>query len=434
MRRLPLTILGITFTLTVGLWSQVAVRTSNSPSILRLTTDTTQGEKEQSDNESAPIVLTQEALAIRDLAPVFDGHNDLPWAMRKKADSSFETVDINASAPLFHTDIPRLRKGGVGAQFWAAYVPVDYIKTGNAAAVCLEQIDLIHRMAARYPRTFEIARTAEDVYRIRKSGKIASLIGIEGGHAIDNSVSVLRMYFELGVRYLTLTHSETVDWADSATDTSRHSGLSELGEEIVREMNRLGMLVDISHVSVETMRDALRVSTAPIIASHSSAAAIADHPRNIPDDVLRGVSANGGVVMVNFFSGFVVPESARVMRDMFDIERGFREKFPNEKQREQARNEWKRQNPMEAGTVAHVLDHIDHIVRIAGIDHVGVGGDYDGVSKLPKQLEDVSGYPFVIQGLLNRGYSRDQILKIMGKNILRVLEEAENVARNYTEA
>lgn len=428
MRRLYFIALGCTFACIVGIGCQTAVRTSNSPS--KLTPDSAQSGKEHSKNEPAPIVLSKEALSIRDLAPVFDGHNDLPWAMRNKAESSFETVDISTSAPLFHTDIPRLREGGVGAQFWAAYVPVDYIKTGNAAAVCLEQIDLIHRMAARYPATFEIARTAEDVYRIRKSGKIASLIGIEGGHAIDNSLSVLRMYFDLGVRYLTLTHADTLDWADSATDTSRHSGLSELGEDIVREMNRLGMLVDISHVSVETMRDALRVSTAPIIASHSSAAAIADHPRNIPDDVLREISANGGVVMVNFFSGFVVPESAKLMRDMFDVDRDFLEKFPDEKQRELARNEWKKQNPMKAGTVAHVLDHIDHIVRIAGIDHVGIGGDYDGVSQLPRQLEDVSGYPFVIQGLLNRGYSREQILKILGKNILRVLEEAENVAKN----
>ncbi len=235
------------------------------------------------------------------------------------------------------------------------------------------------------------------------------------------------MYYKLGVRYMTLTHSDTLDWADSATDKPKSNGLSDFGEEVVREMNRLGMLVDISHVSAETMKDAIRVSKAPVIASHSSARAVADHPRNVPDDVLKLVKKNGGVIMVNFFSGFVVPEAARLMQDMFAKYREYTKKYPKVEDRRAAWNAWRKEHPIPSGTIHDLVDHIDHIVKIAGVDHVGIGSDYDGVSKLPRQLEDVSTYPYITQELLNRGYNKEQIHKILGGNLLRAMRKAEKV-------
>ncbi len=257
------------------------------------------------------------------------------------------------------------------------------------------------------------------------------MIGVEGGYTIENSLAVLRMFHALGVRYMTLTHSETIDWADSATDEARHGGLTPFGEQVVREMNRLGMLVDISHVSADTMRDVLRVSRAPVIASHSSAYALAPHPRNVPDDVLRLIGANGGVVMVNFFSGFVDPDAARLMKGMFAAIRELRKKHPDEDDLQHAIRQWRQQNPIPRGTVHTVVDHIDHIVKIAGIDHVGLGSDYDGVTQLPEQLEDVSCFPYITQELLNRGYSKKAVRKVLGGNLLRALRQAEQVARQW---
>lgn len=378
---------------------------------------------------AAPIVVTERARHIHRSAPVFDGHNDFPWELREQGASSFDRFDISKPATNFQTDIPRLRQGGVGAQFFVAYVPPHTMKTGGAARQTLEQIDLIHRMVRRYPETFAMASGADDIARITKSGKIACLIGIEGGHCLENSLGALRMYYTLGVRYLTLTHADSVGWADAATDKPQCHGLSEFGREVVAEMNRLGMLVDISHVSAETMHAALDVSKAPIIASHSSAFALAPHPRNVPDDVLRRIRQNRGVVMVNFFSGFVVPESARMMADMFNVSRELREKFPASEDYEREMKQWHKEHPMPAGTVRDLVNHIDHIVQVAGIDHVGLGSDYDGVSKVPAQLEDVSSYPVITQELLNRGYLEQDIRKILGGNILRVLREAEAVAR-----
>jgi membrane dipeptidase len=376
-----------------------------------------------------PVVLSEEALKIHREALLIDGHNDLPWELRTRADSGFEKFDIARPQPKLHTDIERFRKGGVGGQFWSAYVPADTIATGDSLQQTLEQIDLIHRMLRRYPDVFELALTADDVERIHRSGKIASLIGIEGGHSIQNSLGVLRQLYSMGARYMTLTHSETLGWADSATDTPRHGGLAPFGEDVVREMNRLGMLVDISHVSAETMHDALDISKAPIIASHSSTYAIAQHPRNVPDDVLRRLRDNGGVVMINFFSGFVVPESAKTMSRMFEVRRELKAKYPDEKEYERQYSLWRRANPFAPGTVHTVVDHIDHVVKVAGVDHVGLGSDYDGITTTPKQLEDVSCYPYITQELLNRGYTAEQIKKILGLNVLRALRGAEQTAK-----
>jgi membrane dipeptidase len=378
--------------------------------------------------ERPPVVLSERAKALHASGFVFDGHNDLPWEVRTKAGASWDEADISKPQPRFHTDIARLRAGGVGAQFWSVYVPAETRHAGQSAQQVMEQIDLVKRMVKKYPDVFELADTADDVERIRKEGKIACLLGIEGGHAIENSLALLRNFRQLGVRYMTLTHGDTLDWADSATDAPTHGGLTPFGEEVVAEMNRLGMLVDISHVSPETMKDALRVTRAPVIASHSSARAVADHPRNVPDDVLRLVAANGGVVMVNFYSGFDVPGAAGIMTDWIDVRRALRMQFPDDARFKAASAKWWKEHPMPAGTIHDVVDHIDHVAKVAGVDHTGLGSDFDGVETLPKQLEDVSTYPLITQALIDRGYSDEDILKILGRNALRVLRAADQVA------
>lgn len=374
------------------------------------------------------VVLTPQALAIHRDALLVDGHNDLPWELRQKDGPAFRSIDIARPQPRFHTDIDRLRKGNVGAQFWSAYVPTDAAKKGVAVRTTLEQIDIVHQLAARHPDAFQMAYSTADILAARKAGKIACLIGVEGGHSIDNSLGVLRDYYRLGVRYMTLTHSESLDWADSCSDEPKAHGLSPFGKEVVREMNRLGMLVDLSHVSPETMTAALKVTTAPVIFSHSSARGVADHPRNVPDDVLRLVKANGGVVMVNFYSGFLVPEGARATRRMFEVARELKKKYPEEDAFQEALKAWQKANDYPAGTVGTIVDHIDHIVKVAGIDHVGLGSDFDGVPRLPHQMHDVSCYPFITQELLNRGYSREAILKILGGNAMRAFAAAERAA------
>jgi membrane dipeptidase len=376
-----------------------------------------------------PVVLADDGKRVHAATFVFDGHNDLPWEMRTKAASSFDKRDIRQPQKAMHTDIPRLREGNVGAQFWSVYVPADTAKKGTALQQTLEQIELVQEMLRRYPDVFEQARTAADVERIQKSGKVASLIGVEGGHSIEDSIENLRRLSKLGAGYMTLTHSDTLAWADSATDGGKSGGLSPFGEEIVREMNRLGMLVDLSHVSDETMKDAIRVSKAPVIYSHSSARAIAKHPRNVPDDVLALVKQNGGVVMVNFYSGFVVPKSSEIMAKMFDARRELRAKFPNEEDYQRELKRWETANPYPAGSIHDVIDHIDHIAKVAGVDHVGIGSDFDGITKVPAQLEDVSTYPLITQELLNRGWKASDIAKIMSGNILRVMRRAEEVAK-----
>jgi membrane dipeptidase len=377
-----------------------------------------------------PIVVTEEARRVHSEGFVFDGHNDLPWTLRTEASSSFDKADIAGPVPKFHTDLPRLRKGGVGAVFWSVYVPAETSKQGKALLQTLEQIELVKAMIARYPNDFAWALTADDVMAARRQGKIASLVGVEGGHCIEDSLENLRRLHSLGARYMTLTHSDTLAWADAATDAPRHNGLNAFGEEVVREMNRLGMLVDLSHVSPETMRHALRVTRAPVIFSHSSARAVADHPRNVPDDVLKLVAANGGVVMVNFFSGFIHPESARRRANMFQVSRELREKHPTDEAYKAARRRWEAANPIEPGSAHDVVDHIEQVIRVAGIDHVGLGSDYDGITMTPRQLEDVSTFPVITQELLNRGYKPDQIHRLMSGNVLRVMKRAEEVAKS----
>ncbi len=385
-----------------------------------------------SQPSAPPVRLSDKALRIHRSSLLIDGHNDLPWRLRTEFGASLEQCDLTQlHAPdKLQTDIPRLRQGGVGGQFWSVYVPVETMQAGTALRDTLEQIDLVNQIIARHPDAFELALSADDVERIHRQGKIASLIGVEGGHSIQDSIGALRQLYRLGARYMTLTHSDTLSWADAATDEAKHGGLSPFGEEVVREMNRLGMLVDISHVSPETMNDALRVSRAPVIASHSSAYAVAQHARNVPDDVLKLIAENRGVVMVNFFSGFIEPGSARIMADMFAVRRKFNAELNNNEQEvEAAMKRWRQEHPISPGTVHTVVDHIDHIVKTAGIDHVGLGSDFDGVSMTPVQLEDVSCYPYITQELLNRGYQEEQIRKILGGNALRALRQAEEVAR-----
>lgn len=376
------------------------------------------------DEPRPAVVVGDEAARMHAGTFVFDGHNDLPWKLRTSVGGSLDRVDLMAGAPGFATDIPRLRRGNVGAQFWSVYAPTETMRKGTALQTTIEQIELVRDLIRRYPDTFELALSADDVIRCRESGRIASLIGVEGGHCIEDSLANLRRLYHLGARYMTLTHADSIGWADAATDEPRHGGLTPFGEEVIHEMNRLGMLVDLSHVSPDAMRHALRVSSAPVIFSHSSARAIADHPRNVPDDVLELTATNGGVVMVNFYSGFVHPESARKRADMFQVNRRLRAAFPDEADYKVAKRLWEAEHPIDRGSVHDVVDHIDHIVKTAGIDHVGIGSDFDGVAVLPRQLEDVDDYPFITQELVNRGYGSEAVGKIMSGNMLRVLRVA----------
>ena len=376
-----------------------------------------------------PISVSERAIKLHQSAPVFDGHNDLPWAMRQ-AGGRFERFDISKRQADFHTDIPRLRSGGVGAQFWSVYVPTSTMKDGSALTTTLEQIELVKQMTQRYPDVFELARTTNDIDRIRGQGKIASLIGVEGGHSIQNSLNVLRQLYEEGARYMTLTHSQSLDWADSCSDESKCGGLSPFGEEVVREMNRLGMIVDISHVSADCMRHTLRVTQAPVMFSHSSAFALAEHPRNVPDDVLKLTGKNGGVVMVNFFNDFIHPADAERNAARTALRQELEKQFPDAPDRVEAElKKWEVAHPRSDACCVHdVVAHIDHIAKLAGVDHVGIGSDFDGVPALPKQLEDVSSYPVITQGLIGLGYDDASIRKILGENVLRVIREVETVA------
>jgi membrane dipeptidase len=375
--------------------------------------------------------LEDRARALLDASPVLDGHNDLPWAMRLLAGYDFGKVDVAADQPGLHTDIPRLRAGGVGAQFWSVYVP-STLQGDHAVSATLEQVDAVHAMVARYGDALALATTADEVERAWASRRIASLLGAEGGHSIDCSLGALRMLFALGVRYLTLTHNHNVPWADSATDAPAHGGLTRFGEEVVREMNRIGMLVDLSHVAPATMRAALDASEAPVIFSHSSARALCDVPRNVPDDVLERLAANDGVCMVAFVPTFVSPACAAWWAEA--RERLAAQGIPEHDfaAGRQALAAIEADLPRPEATIAEVADHVEHVREVAGADHVGLGGDYDGVDRQPAGLDDVSGYPRLIAELLDRGWSDADLAKLASGNALRVLRDAEAVARDLS--
>jgi len=361
--------------------------------------------------------LLAEATRIHADLPVVDGHNDLAWALRIRADGDLDTADPCLHLDGYQTDAPRLAVGGVGAQLWSVYVPAWDASPFNTT---LEQIDLVQRFTARCDR-FEKAATAADVAAIRSRGRTASLIGAEGGHCIEDSLDALERLRALGVRYLTLTHADTIDWADSATDTARNGGLTYFGEEVVRTMNRIGMMVDISHVSPDTMRHALAVSKKPVLASHSGAFALASHPRNVPDDVLELVRDNGGVVMVNFYPAFVTEAAAEHGTGRFALARELQKELVDDAAVDAELARQLALDPFPEVTVADVVDHIDHIVSVAGIDHVGIGSDFDGIDATPVGLEDVSTYPAITVELLRRGWEPPAIRKVLGENALRVL-------------
>jgi membrane dipeptidase len=351
-------------------------------------------------------------------APLIDGHNDLAYALRMQAGSRTSTVDLRESQPALDTDIPRLRAGAIGGQFWSVWVPADLAEP-DAVIQALEQMDVVHGFIERYPDTFALATTADEVEAAFANGRIASLLGLEGGSMIGSSMPLLRNAWARGVRYMTLTHWLTTRWADAATDAPRHGGLTRFGREVVREMNRLGMLVDLSHVSPDTMTAALDVSEAPVVFSHSGALAVCDHPRNVPDEILRRMPLNGGVVMAVFLGGFV----SQPLRNHFLTAKDVDDGDPA------AGRRWMAEHPGPTATLSQVADHIDHLRDVAGIDHVGIGSDFDGGEPLPDGLTDVSCFPALLGELLRRGYSDDDVRKVAGGNVLRALRGAEAVAR-----
>jgi membrane dipeptidase len=383
--------------------------------------------------------LWKRAQELHRKAVVVDGHNDITEIM---ADTGYDLA--TPSAGKYHTDLARLKQGGVTGQFFSVYVDRKYaskertveqfLTEGGSARRALDLIDVIYRAAEKYPGDISMAYTAADIRRAKKQKKVAALLGVEGGHAVENSLSALREFYRLGVRYMTLTHNNTNSWADACCDEARHGGLSDFGREVVREMNRLGMFVDVSHVSDETMSDVLEVTTAPVIASHSSARVFSNHKRNIPDDLLRRIAKNGGVVMINFYPAFL-DEKVR----QAGLERDARLKPQRDALAEQFKDDPRRlqeelqklnaANPLPNTTLSVLVDHIDHVAKVAGVDHVGLGSDFDGVPFLPEGVRDVSDLPNITYELLRRGYSERDVLKILGGNLLRAFEEVERVSR-----
>ena len=379
--------------------------------------------------EKQPPEMINKAKDLHKSMPLIDGHNDLPWRYREKVDRALSKIDISQLQPELNTDIPRLRKGGVGGQFWSVYVSPD-LKGQEFVRATMEQIDLIYNIISRYPGTFRLALTADQVEKVFQSGKIASLIAIEGGHSIGNSLAVLRMFYELGVRYMTLTHNRSITWADSATDVARANGLTRFGEEVVREMNRLGMIVDLSHVSPKTMHDALDVTEAPVIFSHSSSRVLIDHVRNVPDDVLKRLSINGGVIMVAFVPKFISKAAyENLLKREAERDRLKSLSGSSELSVEEGVKRWVETNPEPSASLNDIADHIDYIRSVVGVNHIGIGSDFDGSAAFPKGLEDVSKFPMLTAELIRRGYSDEDISKIIGGNILRVMRQVESVAQ-----
>jgi membrane dipeptidase len=360
--------------------------------------------------------------------PLIDGHNDLPWALRTDYWMDWDSLDISQPQPQLMTDIPRLREGQVGGQFWSTYVPSSFAGNG-AGRAGVEENDIVHRMIERYPDVFELALTADDILRIHREGKIASLLGLEGGHMIDNSLGMLRAFYRDGVRYMTLTHSRNTDWADAATDSLEHGGLTRFGEEVVREMNRLGMLVDLSHASDSMAWDVLRVTEAPVILSHSSSRRFSPHLRNIPDDLAAAVGENGGVIMVNFVLPFIYLPAYEWYGLRRQMRTHYREIAPSEEAASDSLDAWELANPRPVPDIRVVANHMEHLRDVAGVDHVGIGSDFDGIEVPPEGLEDVSKYPELIAELLRRGWSDEDAMKVIGVNLLRVMREAETVAK-----
>jgi membrane dipeptidase len=380
--------------------------------------------------------LLERARAILKQVPVIDTHNDLPYSVQELLNSDATGLNLRVRQPEHPADIPRLREGMVGAQFWSAYVASDSMHSGGSLRTVLNAIAIVHDLARRYPDVFEMAGTAADIERIEQTGKIASLIGVEGGHALEGSLLVLPVFHKLGVRYMTLTHFLNTPWADAATDFPRHHGLTEFGEQVVREMNRVGIFVDLSHVSAETMHDALRVTQAPVIFSHSSSRAINTHPRNVPDEVLTLLPKNGGVVMVNFIASYIPRTGPAWALRRDSVAERIRAQTDNAEALAQQLEAWIKQNPAPRGTVADVADHIDHIRKVAGIDHIGIGSDYYQGSAEPMSigLEDPSKYPNLFAELLKRGYTDEELKKIAGLNLLRAMKQMERTAANLQAA
>jgi membrane dipeptidase len=375
-----------------------------------------------------PDAALAHARALLRSTPLIDGHNDLPWEIRRAKDHPFDVAafDLRRPAPK-HTDLARMQAGQVGAQFWSIYTDGE-MKDSGYARVQLEQFDIARRMIARYPDRLAPALTADDIERAFKRHRVGSLLGMEGGHAIENSLGVLRSYYALGARYMTLTHNVTLDWADAALDSARHGGLTEFGKEVVREMNRMGMLVDLSHVSPATMSDALDVAEAPVIFSHSSARALVDHPRNVPDSILARLPKNGGVVMVTFVPSFVSNAFKDWEAAADSTRRALRASVPDTADAHRQWEEWQGAHPPPAATLAQVADHIDHVRQVAGVDHVGIGSDFDGVDYTPVGLEDVSKFPELFAELIRRGWSDADLKRLAGQNLLRALRQAEAAA------
>lgn len=375
--------------------------------------------------------LVQEAREILQTAPLIDTHNDLAYSLQGEYEGDPGGVDLRHRQPELSADIPRLQEGLVGGQFWSAYVATDSMAAGGSLRHALRAIDRIHRIVEAYPNHFKWALTAEDFRRIHREGKIASVIGFEGGHAIENTFEAIRIFHRLNVRYLTLTHFLNTSWADAATDHSEFNGLSEFGEDVVRELNRVGILVDLSHVSAATMKDAIRVSQAPVIFSHSNARELHSHPRNVPDEVLRLLPENGGVVQVNFIASYIVPEAQAWQARRDSLAETLRLELNDPENIRRKLSEWERTNPQPRGHIGMVADHIDHVRRVAGIDHVGIGSDFyvGEVAPMVDGLGDVTRYPYLFAELLRRGYSEEQLRKIAGRNLLRAMREMEEVAR-----
>jgi membrane dipeptidase len=360
--------------------------------------------------------------------PLIDGHNDLPWAIRESEKAPRDVAAYDLRSPTSgHTDLSRMAQGQVGAQFWSIYIPGE-IKDSGYARVQLEEFDIARRVIARYPDRLSLALTADDIQRSFKRGRVASLLGLEGGHAIENSLGALRAYYDLGARYMTLTHNVTLDWADAALDSTRHDGLTEFGREVVREMNRLGMLVDLSHVSPATMSDALDVTEAPVIFSHSAARALTDHPRNVPDSILARLPRNGGVVMVTFVPAFVSPEVAVWEAQAKEQEGAIKEAVSDTVEQKRRLEEWKATHARPRASLKQVADHIEYVRKIAGADHVGIGSDFDGIDTVPEGLEDVSKFPDLFAELIRRGWSDTDLKKLAGQNLLRAMRAAEATA------